>query len=84
MGYALRHVSDISLAFSEFHRVLKPGGIALILEISQSTGRVGKALTKVYLGWIVPFFARWTTSAAETQTLMQYYWDTIENCVSRQ
>ncbi len=81
MGYALRHVSDISLAFSEFHRVLKPGGIALILEISQSTGRVGKALTKVYLGWIVPFFARWTTSAAETQTLMQYYWDTIENCV---
>jgi demethylmenaquinone methyltransferase/2-methoxy-6-polyprenyl-1,4-benzoquinol methylase len=26
MGYALRHVGDLSAAFGEFHRILKPGG----------------------------------------------------------
>ena len=25
MGYALRHISDLSVAFNEFHRVMKPG-----------------------------------------------------------
>ena len=39
MGYALRHVSDLRHTFNEFFRVLKPGGIMLILEISRPTPR---------------------------------------------
>ena len=35
MGYALRHVSDLLAAFREYHRVLRPGGRVLILEISR-------------------------------------------------
>ena len=34
MGYALRHVTDLTLTFKEYLRVLKPGGQLLILEIS--------------------------------------------------
>jgi demethylmenaquinone methyltransferase / 2-methoxy-6-polyprenyl-1,4-benzoquinol methylase len=34
MGYALRHISDLSTAFQEFHRVLKPGGKLCLLEIT--------------------------------------------------
>ena len=37
MGYALRHVSDLRPVFSEFHRVLKPGGRACMLEITRPT-----------------------------------------------
>ena len=31
MGYALRHISDLGVAFAEFERVLKPGGRLCIL-----------------------------------------------------
>jgi demethylmenaquinone methyltransferase/2-methoxy-6-polyprenyl-1,4-benzoquinol methylase len=34
MGYALRHISDLALAFCEFWRVLRPGGIICLLEIT--------------------------------------------------
>jgi demethylmenaquinone methyltransferase / 2-methoxy-6-polyprenyl-1,4-benzoquinol methylase len=35
MGYALRHISNLSAAFSEFHRVIKPGGRLCLLEITK-------------------------------------------------
>ncbi len=34
MGYALRHIADLSIAFSECFRVLRPGGRFCILEIT--------------------------------------------------
>ena len=33
MGYALRHVEDLTSTFREYLRVLKPGGVLLVLEI---------------------------------------------------
>jgi SAM-dependent methyltransferase len=35
MGFALRHVADLDALFREMHRVLKPGGIACILELTR-------------------------------------------------
>ena len=81
MGYALRHVSDLLAAFREFRRVLRPGGTVLLLEIARPTGRLQRAFVSGYLGVVVPALCRWITGQAMTRTLMQYYWDTIENCV---
>src|SRR3954471_5610054 len=39
MGYALRHISDLSKAFAEFHRVVRPGGTVCILEITPPRNR---------------------------------------------
>ena len=44
MGYALRHISDLGIAFAEFERVLKPGGLLCILEITQARSRFGQWL----------------------------------------
>ncbi len=82
MGYALRHISDLSVAFAEFHRVLAPGGIVCILEITPPASRVGRAALKAYLRGVVPLLARAVGRSPDTPRLMRYYWDTIEACAS--
>jgi demethylmenaquinone methyltransferase / 2-methoxy-6-polyprenyl-1,4-benzoquinol methylase len=80
MGYALRHLSDLLIAFREFYRVLKPGGRLCLLEITRPQGRVSHALLKIYMrGW-VPMVSRLIARRAGTPELMRYYWDTIEAC----
>jgi len=81
MGYALRHIGDLSAAFSEFHRVLKPGGRLCLLEITKPERAWSQALLKVYMRGIVPVIARLAGSSAESARLWRYYWDTIEACV---
>lgn len=80
MGYALRHISDLSAAFNEFYRVLKPGGYLCMLEITKPEGRVSTALLKAYMrGW-VPLMARLSGAGAHTPRIWRYYWDSIEAC----
>jgi demethylmenaquinone methyltransferase/2-methoxy-6-polyprenyl-1,4-benzoquinol methylase len=80
MGYALRHISDLSLAFAEFHRVLKPGGRVCILEITKPEKPIAAMLLKVYLRGIVPLLARLVLRNGNTSVLWRYYWDSIEAC----
>ena len=81
MGYALRHVPDLVTTFREYHRVLRPGGTVLVLEIGRPDGRAAYLLAKFYLGGIVPTLCRLASPRAATGTLMSYYWDTIDSCV---
>lgn len=81
MGYALRHLSDLGVAFREFYRALKPGGRICILEITRPRTRVRLGLMKAYMRFVVPAITRLTTRHADSQLLWQYYWDTIEQCV---
>jgi len=81
MGYALRHVSDLSAALAEFMRVLKPGGVVCILEVTRPTGRVAATALKAYLRGVVPTLAWIVARTRETPRLMRYYWDTIDACV---
>jgi len=81
MGYALRHVSDISEALSEFRRVLKPGGRILIMEISKPTSRIINLLTRLYFRDILPRLSRLITGSTDAKEMMYYYWETIDVCV---
>jgi demethylmenaquinone methyltransferase / 2-methoxy-6-polyprenyl-1,4-benzoquinol methylase len=81
MGYALRHVADLRATFQEYLRVLKPGGKVLLLEITRPSSRVQHAVLAFYLGRVVPFLARFGRGGASSRELMEYYWETIENCV---
>lgn len=82
MGYALRHVADLRATFREYLRVLKPGGKLLLLEITPPPSRLSHALLKLYLGRLMPLLARFGHGGRASRELMQYYWDTIESCVS--
>ncbi len=81
MGYALRHLSDLSAAFAEFHRVLRPGGRLLVLEITRPQGRLATLAMKTYMRAVVPSIARVVAKRGKTSELWRYYWDTIEACV---
>ena len=80
MGYALRHIADLSIAFSECFRVLRPGGRYCILEITNPDGKFHATLLKGYLRGVVPWLVRLTSRNAETRVLWNYYWDTIAAC----
>ena len=81
MGYALRHLADLSAAFAEFHRVLRPGGRLLVLEITRPQGALATLALKTYMRAVVPTIARVVARQHKTSELWRYYWDTIEACV---
>ena len=81
MGYALRHISDLTIAFQEFNRVMKPGSKLCILEITAPESRWGRFLLKIYMKGLVPMIALIVGRKKNTRQLWRYYWDTIEACV---
>ena len=84
MGYALRHISDLGVAFVEFQRVLKPGGRLCILEITQAKSAPGRWLLKTYMRSVIPLLTRLVSRQKDTATIWRYYWDSIEACVPRE
>lgn len=81
MGYALRHLGSMDRAFSEYLRVLRPGGRVCIMEISKPNGRVTTLLAKAYIRGLVPMLSRLSGEKREVGTLWKYYWDTIQTCI---
>ncbi len=81
MGYALRHVTTLEEAFREYHRVLKPGGKVLVLEVTKPSGRLGSFLFGLYFGRIYPFLTQLFTRSRDAKAMMRYYWETMDACV---
>lgn len=81
MGIALRHVADLKTAFSEYCRVLKPGGNLWILESHVPKSGLGHRLTKLVWAKLIPGLTYVSTGSRDAKLLMDFYWDTVEQCV---
>ena len=81
MGIALRHVPDLVAAFSEYLRVLRPGGKVWILEGHLPESKLGHALTRFAWKTVIPGLTLLFTRDRDAKLLMDYYWDTVEKCV---
>jgi demethylmenaquinone methyltransferase/2-methoxy-6-polyprenyl-1,4-benzoquinol methylase len=81
MGYALRHVSDLRVAFAEYYRVLKPGGVVLLLEICRPRSPLLLSLSRFYIKTVLGIAFSASTGNRDMRTLMAYWWDTTESCV---
>jgi demethylmenaquinone methyltransferase/2-methoxy-6-polyprenyl-1,4-benzoquinol methylase len=81
MGFALRHVNNLAKAFSEYNRVLKPGGKLFIMDVVKPPNRFGLWLHKIYFRDILPRLTRLITRSHEATYLMEYYWETMYQMV---
>ena len=82
MGYALRHVSDLEAAFREYRRVLKSGGILLLLEASPPRSAAFRSVSRFYIRTVIGKGLAAATGNRHMHTLMRYWWDTTESCGS--
>lgn len=81
MSFALRHVSDLQRVFQEFQRVLKPGGILLIVEMTPPQVSLSYWLLRFHLKYMVPLITRLWSGSRVAQNLYRYCWDTHDQCV---
>src|SRR5260370_6004267 len=75
MGYALRHVSDLSAAFAEFYRVIQPGGRLCVLEFTQPAGALPRVILKAWPNGFVPVVAA-LIARRDAPLFMRYCWVT--------
>ena len=82
MGYALRHVADLNDTFREYHRVLRPGGRLVLLELTRPLGSsLRYGVLRFYMKHVLPLLAQLGPGGPDARTLMEYYWETIDACV---
>ena len=81
MGYALRHVMELDATFAQYHRVLRPGGRVLILEVTKPSGAIGRFFFRLYFGRIYPALTQLFTRSRAAKDMMSYYWETMDACV---
>ncbi len=84
MGFALRHVDSLDDSFREFHRVLKEGGTAFIMDVTMPDNPVGRVLFRAYFKHVLPLCTLVFSRDREAYRLMKYYWDTMEQMTDRE
>jgi demethylmenaquinone methyltransferase/2-methoxy-6-polyprenyl-1,4-benzoquinol methylase len=78
MSYMLRHIEDLSCAFSEARRVLKPGGRIVIFEVTRPESFVPRVAFDVAMWWVVPGVGVVASGRPSTFPMMRYWAETIE------
>jgi demethylmenaquinone methyltransferase/2-methoxy-6-polyprenyl-1,4-benzoquinol methylase len=78
MGYALRHVPELGQLLREFHRILRPGGVLLLIEMRPPRHAITRRIAPLLFERIVPTLCRWTMGTAGPLRLMEHHWQTID------
>tara|TARA_B110000037_G_scaffold172199_1_gene195640 strand:- start:541 stop:1098 length:558 start_codon:yes stop_codon:yes gene_type:complete len=81
MGYALRHVEGLDLAFTEFFRVMKPGARFCILELTKPDRSIRGKFLRFCLKYVWPILTLLKTRSNSARKMMSYYWETIDAVV---
>lgn len=65
VAFGLRNMASWEKALSEMHRVLRPGGLLVVLDFSLPPRGVFREIYRFYLHRILPRIAGWATGRAE-------------------
>ncbi len=58
VGFGVRNFENLNKGLTSICRVLRPGGILVILEFSKPTNSLIKSLYRFYFGYLTPFIGR--------------------------
>jgi demethylmenaquinone methyltransferase/2-methoxy-6-polyprenyl-1,4-benzoquinol methylase len=71
MAFGIRNVPNRSRALSEIHRVLRPGGTAALLELTEPDGRWLRPLAWLHVHAVVPWLGALLSGAREYRYLQR-------------
>ena len=75
VAFGLRNMASWETALSEMHRVLRPGGLLVVLDFSLPPRGPLREIYRAYLHHVLPRIAGWTTGHAEAY---KYLGESIE------
>ncbi len=70
VAFGIRNFADRLRALSEMHRVLKPSGISIMLELSHPSVPVVSQIYKFYSRWALPFLGRMISGSHSAYTYL--------------
>ena len=70
IAFGIRNFSDIPAAAAELHRVLRPGGVLIITELSVPTNPLLRLGYKLYAGQIIPLIGRLISKDRDAYTYL--------------
>ena len=70
IAFGIRNFSDIPAAATELHRVLRPGGVLIIAELSVPTNPLLRLGYKLYAGQIIPLIGRLISKDRDAYTYL--------------
>jgi demethylmenaquinone methyltransferase/2-methoxy-6-polyprenyl-1,4-benzoquinol methylase len=76
VAFGIRNVQDSTKAFTEFYRILRPGGRVIVLEFSTPTNAMIRTLNNFYTNRVMPITA--TIIAGDTSGAYKYLPKSIE------
>lgn len=70
VAFGLRNVDCLGTALREMYRVLRPGGVALVVEFGQPQGRVMGPLYRGYARYVMPCMGGWLSGHRDAYTYL--------------
>ncbi|MCH5224575.1 MAG: bifunctional demethylmenaquinone methyltransferase/2-methoxy-6-polyprenyl-1,4-benzoquinol methylase UbiE [Muribaculaceae bacterium] len=81
VAYGVRNFSDLRKGISEMRRILRPGGVLCIIELSTPCGLITKPLYNLYSGKIIPWLGKRVTGDSRAYS---YLPESIAACPQRE
>jgi len=70
VGFGVRNFENLAKGLKEMHRVLKPGGIAIVLEFSKPRVFPVKQVFYAYFHYVCPLIGRWFSKDSRAYTYL--------------
>lgn len=70
VAFGVRNFENLALGYSEIARVLRPGGIVLVLELSTPTSKIIRPLYDLYAGKVIPSVGKTVSKDSRAYTYL--------------